>query len=108
MALEGKLHPANFTAMSGRMTAIVGYILGEEWSDPLISDLYVGADGFVLAQNEGDVGYNHFIGHSSDLESNIERLLDVAELNGEERKEWDRCYRQRVRDQRFVRSQVER
>ena len=48
-----KLRPDRFTAMSGRMAAIVGYILDERFSDPAISELVVTSDGFVLAQSEG-------------------------------------------------------
>ena len=34
-----KLRPDRFTAMSGRMAAIAGYILDERFSDPAISEL---------------------------------------------------------------------
>jgi len=54
--LIDKLRPDRFTAMSGRMAAIVGYILGERFADPAISELVVTSDGFVLAQAEGEVG----------------------------------------------------
>lgn len=37
--LVAKLRPERFTAMSGRMAAIVGYILDERFSDPAISEL---------------------------------------------------------------------
>jgi hypothetical protein len=52
-ALIDKLRPDRFTAMSGKMAAIVGYILDERFSDPAISELVVTSDGFVLAQTEG-------------------------------------------------------
>lgn len=54
--LVDKLRPDRFTAMSGKMAAIVGYILDERFSDPAISELVVTSDGFVLAQTEGEVG----------------------------------------------------
>ncbi len=44
--------------MSGKMPAIVGYILDERFSDPAISELVVNSDGSVLAQSEGGVGAN--------------------------------------------------
>jgi hypothetical protein len=33
-----KLRPDRFTAVSGKMAAIVGYILDEQFSDPAISE----------------------------------------------------------------------
>ena len=66
-ALIAKLRPDRFTAMSGKMAAIVGCILGERFSEPTISELVVTADGIVLAQTEGDVGANEIIGTEVDL-----------------------------------------
>ena len=43
--LAAKLRPDRFTAMSGKMAAIVGYIVGERFSDPAISELVVTSDG---------------------------------------------------------------
>jgi len=34
MTLGEKLHPDRFSAMSGKMAAIVGYVLGESWTQP--------------------------------------------------------------------------
>ena len=48
--LAAKLHPDRYTAMSGKMAAIVAYILGDRWTEPAISELVVTSDGFVLAQ----------------------------------------------------------
>ena len=48
MALAEKLHPDRFSAMSGKMAAIIGYILGESWTEPEIAALSVTSDGFVL------------------------------------------------------------
>lgn len=43
--LAAKLRPDRFSEMSGKMTAIVGYILDEPFSEPAISELVVTADG---------------------------------------------------------------
>jgi hypothetical protein len=51
-ALIDKLRPDRFTAMSGKMAAIVGYIVDERFSEPAISEMVVTSDGFVLAQTE--------------------------------------------------------
>ena len=39
--LVAKLNPARFTAMSGKMAAIVGYILGVKFTTPSLSELVV-------------------------------------------------------------------
>ena len=36
--LADALHPKRFSGMSGRMAAVVGYILGVEWSKPTTTD----------------------------------------------------------------------
>ena len=42
-----ELRPDRFSAMSGKMRAIVGYILGEAWTEPEIATLSVASDGYV-------------------------------------------------------------
>jgi hypothetical protein len=66
-----KLRPDRFTAMSGKMAAIVGYILDERFTDPAINELVVTSDGFVLAQKRGQVGANEMIGEEVDLNRNL-------------------------------------
>jgi len=53
------------------MAAIVGYILGERFAGPAISELVVTSDGFVLALAEGEVGANDLIGEEADLNRNL-------------------------------------
>ena len=89
------LHPRRFPGMSGRMAAVVGYILGRRWSTPRIAELVVTSDGWVLARNAGHVGFNTIIGTAADLERNWNNLLRAAGLTGEERQEADERYRQR-------------
>lgn len=98
--LATKLHPRRFTAMSGKMAAIVAHILGEHWTGPEITELVITGDGYVLAQRAGDVGCNDIIGSAQDLERNVANLLAVAELTPEEKKTWDILYRARVTDWR--------
>jgi hypothetical protein len=45
MELAKKLHPSCFTAMSGKMAAIVAYIVGEHWTSPAIVELVATSDG---------------------------------------------------------------
>ncbi len=107
-SLSTKLHPRNFTAMSGKMAALVGYILDESWSDPALAELHITTDGFVLARTQGDVGCNEFIGSAGDLENNISHLLDVADLTQEERQLWDKLYARKVLDWRAYEEPVQR
>ena len=96
-ALTDKLRPDRFTAMSGKMAAIVGYILDERFSDPAISELVVTSDGFVLAQTEGEIGANDMIGAEADLNRNLLSLIEAAGLSDEEIREFGRLQRERIR-----------
>lgn len=96
-ALIDKLRPDRFTAMSGKMAAIVGYILDERFSGPGISELVVTSDGFVLAQTEGEVGANDMIGEEADLNRNLLTRIEAAGLSDEEIREFGRLQRERNR-----------
>jgi len=95
LTLAEKLRPDRFSEMSGKMAAIVGYILGESWTEPEIVALSVTSDGFVTTESE-------FMGEAADLDRNILNLLVAAELSAEERAEFERRYRDRVDDWRPV------
>jgi hypothetical protein len=95
--LVEKLRPDRFSAMSGKMAAIVGYILDERFSDPAISELVVTSDGFVLAQGEGEVGANEMIGEEADLNRNLLTLIEAAGLTEDEVREFGRLQRERIR-----------
>jgi hypothetical protein len=96
--LIDKLHPDRFSGMSGRMAAVVGYILGQEWSAPRIVELVVTSDGWVLARNAGHVGFDTIIGTVDDLERNWNNLLRAAGLTSQEQQEAGRSYALAVRD----------
>jgi len=83
--LKQKLHPSRFSNISGKMSAIVGFILDERYSDPVIVDMTVTSDSMVLAQREGDCGMNDFIGAFVDMWHNWKGLLWAAELTDKER-----------------------
>ncbi len=102
--LSDKLHHRRFPGMSGRMAAIVGYLLGTKWTEPGIAELVVTSDGHVLARHDGDCGCNHYVGTAADLERNWLDLLDAAGLTDEERAEAERLHRQAVTDYRTARA----
>jgi hypothetical protein len=78
MTLADKLRPDRFSAMSGRMAAIVGYILNEPWTEPAIAALSVTTDGYVTTESE-------FFGEAADLDRNLLNLFIAADLTPEER-----------------------
>ena len=84
MTLAQKLNPNRFTDMSAKMAAIVGFVLGENWTNPTITDMHITSDGYVLAQQQGDLGMNEFIGSVDDLERNWYNLLEAAQLSMDE------------------------
>jgi hypothetical protein len=84
------------------MAAIVGYLLGEEWTRPAIAGLVITSDGFLLARDPGSVGYDRFIGEASDLTRNLEDLADAADLTPDERADLAARYRARVSDWRTL------
>jgi hypothetical protein len=96
------LHPRLFPNMSGKMAAVVGYILGEVWSKPSIVEMVVTSDGWVLARNDGHVGFDTIVGTATDLDRNWNNLLRAAGLTSEERRLANKHYRQAVRDCRQI------
>lgn len=97
MSLRTKLHPARFPSMSGRMAAIVGYVLGESWAEPAITDLAVTVDGVVFAATTEDPLMNSLIGSARDVRRNWTALLNAAQLDTAERELAERLFATRVR-----------
>jgi len=80
-----KLDPSRFTAMSGKMAAIVGCVFGVQYTKPQIVELTTTTDSFFLGRTEGDIGFNDFLGSIHDLKSNYTRLLEAAGLSAKEK-----------------------
>jgi len=73
--------------MSPLMAAVVGYVLGEHFTDPEIAELTVSeAEGIVYIRKMGGVGFDG-LQSLEDMRNNWNRLLDVAGLTVQERKE---------------------
>ena len=85
--LKAKLHPRRFSAMSPMMSAIVGFLVDESYTTPRIEHLFVTTDGHVLAQPEGHVGADAYIGLADDLVHNLKKLFQAADLTKAERLE---------------------
>jgi len=83
--LVQKLHPKRFPRMSGRMAAIVAFLIDQQVTRPSVANIVVTSDGFVLAEVDDDVGSNHFVGTYADLVRNWLALVAVAGLTKQER-----------------------
>src|SRR5947208_7508220 len=94
-ALAQKLDPNRFPDMSSIMAAIVGFVLDTRFSNPLIAEIVVTSDGFVLARVHGEIGANHFIGRHADLARNWFGLMTAAGLTAQEWIELRLCSRPR-------------
>ena len=95
-SLKKKLNPARFPGMSPFMAAITGYVLGESFTDPEIAELTVSeAENLVYVRKVGGVGFDG-MQSLEDLRNNWNRLIDVAGLTAEERREAVRLFNTRV------------
>jgi len=99
------LRPNRYSGMSPRMAALVGYVLGQAWTNPLILDLAVTTDGCVLAQvgeANGDEwvpegpGYDRVFGDWRDVERNWNELVEAANLPPTQADEAMDLWRRRV------------
>jgi len=84
-----KLAP-DYLRTSPKMTAILGALTGERWTEPRMIRIYITSDRFALGEHEGEVGANYFIGAASDLERNINGVCNAVGLTPTERVEFAR------------------
>jgi len=70
--------------ISGKFSAILGSLLGEDWSTPRIEELRITPDRCLLARVEGEASFKAFLGAEADLIRNIHGVAAVAELDGDE------------------------
>jgi len=102
MTLAEKLHPSKFTAMSSKMAAIVGYIVGQAYTQPALVEMAITSDGFVVGRVEYDCGLNEWVGDVADLRRNWLTLLDAADLTPAEHDEANALFAARITDWRDV------
>ena len=70
-----KLRPSRFPGMSPFMTAVVGYVLAESFTEPKVSE----TENLVYIRQAGAVGFDG-IQSLDDLRSNWNRLMNAAGL----------------------------
>src|SRR6266545_934588 len=80
-----KLHPDQLQT-SGMFTAVLGALLGQDWTTPRLVELTITSDECLLGRAEGDVGFNVFLGSPEDLLNNLLGISDAAGLTPEERR----------------------
>jgi hypothetical protein len=91
-----KLNPSRFPGMSPMMAAIVGYVMGESFTNPEIAELTVSeTENIVYIRKAGAVGFDG-LQCLEDLRNNWNRLIDVAGLTPEERSEAVRLFNSKV------------
>lgn len=70
--------------VSDHFQAILGCLLGEDWTTPRLIEMVITPDGHVLGRCDGEAMFKAFLGASEDLIKNIHGVAPVAELDGDE------------------------
>jgi hypothetical protein len=95
-SLKKKLNPSRFPGMSPFMAAIVGFVLGESFTDPEIVEINVSeAENLVYIRKAGGVGFDG-LESLVDLRNNWNRPMDVAGLTPVERAEAVRLFSEKI------------
>lgn len=95
-SLTEKLNPRRFPGMSPFMAAIVGFVLGESFTDPEIAQITVSEnENLVYVRKAGAVGFDG-LQSLDDLRNNWNRLIDVAGLTPDERREAVELFKSKV------------
>jgi hypothetical protein len=70
--------------VSDHFQAILGCLLGEDWTSPRIVELVITSDGHLVGRLDGEPEFKVFLGEADDLIKNIHGVASVAELDGDE------------------------
>jgi len=70
--------------VSDHFQAILGCLLGEDWTTPRLVEMVITPDGHLLGRCDGDAEFKAVLGVSEDLIKNIHGVAPVAELDGDE------------------------
>jgi len=70
--------------VSEHFQAILGCLLGENWTTPRLLEMMISPDGHMVGRCEGQPGFSTFLGASEDLIRNIHGVASVAGLDGDE------------------------
>jgi hypothetical protein len=70
--------------VSNHFQAILGCLLGEDWTSPRLVELVITSDGHLVGRLDGESDFKVFLGEADDLIKNIHGVASVAELDGDE------------------------
>jgi hypothetical protein len=70
--------------VSDRFQAILGCLLGEDWTSPRLVEMVVTSDGHLLGRCHDEAEFKAFLGEVDDLIKNIHGVAPIAELDGDE------------------------
>jgi hypothetical protein len=70
--------------VSTHFHAILGCLLGEDWTTPRLVEMVITPDGHMLGRPEGEPSCQAFLGETDDLFRNIHGVAKVAGLDGDE------------------------
>jgi hypothetical protein len=70
--------------VSEHFQAILGCLVGEDWTTPRLIEMQITPDGHMLGRCDGEASFRAFLGASEDLIRNIHGVAQVADLDGDE------------------------
>lgn len=70
--------------VSTHFQAILGCLLGEDWTTPRLLEIPILPKGHMIRRSEGQPGCSTFLGAEEDLIRNIHGVASVADLDGDE------------------------
>ena len=70
--------------VSEHFEAILGTLLGESWTTPMLVEIVSTPDGHLLGRCEGEIAFKVFLGTANDLTVNVHGVAEVAGLDGDE------------------------
>ena len=75
---------ASSLKVSDHFQAILGCLLGEDWTAPRLAEMVNTPDGYLLGRCDDEDAFKAFLGDSEDLIKNIHGVASVAELDSGE------------------------
>jgi hypothetical protein len=70
--------------VSPHFQAILGCLMGEDWTTPRLVEMVITPDGPLLGRYDGEASFKAVLGATEDLIKNIHGVAPVAELDGDE------------------------
>ena len=70
--------------VSDHFQAILGCLLGEDWTTPRLVEMVITSDGHMLGRCDGEEDFKVYLGEAGDVIKNIHGVAPIAELDGDE------------------------